>query len=72
MLHSSTANRGDKPRSALIFQYRAADNVALGGATAHYGFGMIVRGANPYQARLLDGTLVKLPGEIKDPLQRDG
>jgi phytanoyl-CoA hydroxylase len=72
MLHSSTANRGDKPRSVLIFQYRAADNVALAGATSHYGFGMMVRGENPYQARMLDGTIVKLPGEIKDPLQRDG
>jgi phytanoyl-CoA hydroxylase len=72
MLHSSTANRGTRPRSVLIFQYRAADNVALGGATTHYGFGMTVRGATPYRARLLDGTLVALPGEIKDPLQRDG
>jgi hypothetical protein len=31
-----------------------------------------VRGENPYTARMLDGTIVKLPGEIKDPLQRDG
>src|SRR6266567_5007278 len=31
MLHSSTANRGTKPRSAMVIQYRAADNVALGG-----------------------------------------
>jgi ectoine hydroxylase-related dioxygenase (phytanoyl-CoA dioxygenase family) len=72
MLHSSTANRGVAPRSALIIQYRAADNVALGGSMAHFGFGLTVRGANPYQARLLDGTRVALPGEIKDPLQRDG
>jgi ectoine hydroxylase-related dioxygenase (phytanoyl-CoA dioxygenase family) len=72
MLHSSTANRGVAPRSALIVQYRAADNVALGGSMAHFGFGLTVRGANLYQARLLDGTRVALPGEIKDPLQRDG
>jgi phytanoyl-CoA hydroxylase len=72
MLHSSTANGGAAPRSVLIFQYRAADNVALGGATTHFGFGLTVRGRNPYQARLLDGSVVKLPGEIKDPLQRDG
>ena len=39
---------------------------------SHFGFGMMVRGTNPYQARLLDGTIIKLPGEIKDPLQRDG
>ncbi len=72
MLHSSTANRGDKPRSVLIFQYRAADNVQLGGSSGAFGAGMIVRGENPYRARLLDGTIVHLPGEIKDPLQRDG
>jgi phytanoyl-CoA hydroxylase len=72
MLHSSTANLGDKPRSVLIFQFRAADNVLLGGSSGAYGAGTIVRGANPYEARLLDGTVVKLPGEIKDPLQRDG
>jgi ectoine hydroxylase-related dioxygenase (phytanoyl-CoA dioxygenase family) len=72
MLHSSTANLGSNPRSVLIFQFRAADNVLLGGSGGAYGHGTIVRGENPYQARLLDGTVVKLPGEIKDPLQRDG
>jgi ectoine hydroxylase-related dioxygenase (phytanoyl-CoA dioxygenase family) len=72
MLHGSTANLGDKPRSAVVLQYRSADNVALGGAMTHYGFGMMVRGQNPFQARLLDGSIIKLPGEIKDPLQRDG
>ena len=72
MLHSSTANRGDRPRSVLIFQYRAADNAQLGGSSGAFGAGMIVRGENPYRARLLDGTIVRLPGEIKDPLQRDG
>lgn len=72
MLHSSTANRGDKPRSVLIFQYRAADNIELAGARAHFGFGMMVHGENPYQARMLDGSVIALPGEIKDPLQRDG
>ena len=72
MLHSSTANLGDKPRSVLIFQFRAADNAQLGGSSGAFGVGMIVRGENPYQARLFDGRVVKLPGEIKDPLQRDG
>jgi phytanoyl-CoA hydroxylase len=72
MLHSSTANLGDKPRSVLIFQFRAADNVLLGGSGGAYGAGTIVRGENPFTARMLDGTVVKLPGEIKDPLQRDG
>jgi ectoine hydroxylase-related dioxygenase (phytanoyl-CoA dioxygenase family) len=71
MLHSSTANRGAMPRSAMVIQYRAADNVALGGNMANPGFGMQVRGANPYRARMMGGT-VKLPGKIDDPLQRDG
>ena len=73
MLHSSTANRGTKPRSAVIIQYRAADNVQLSpGLTDRPGFGMQVRGENPYRARLLDGTVVLLPTPIKDPTQRDG
>jgi hypothetical protein len=33
---------------------------------------MLIRGENPYQARLLDGTIVRLPTPIKDPTQRDG
>jgi len=72
MLHSSTANLGTHPRSVLIFQFRAADNVLLGGSGGAYGAGTMVRGENPYLARMLDGSIVKLPGEIKDPLQRDG
>ena len=62
MLHSSTANRGTKPRSAVIIQYRAADNVQLSPDWPDRpGFGMQIRGVNPYQARLLDGTIVPLP-----------
>jgi phytanoyl-CoA hydroxylase len=71
MLHSSTANRGTRPRSAMVIQYRAADNVALGGNMSQAGFGMQVRGANPYRVRMMAGTF-KLPGQIDDPLQRDG
>ena len=71
MLHSSTANRGTKPRSAMVIQYRAADNVALGGNTSNVGFGLQVRGVNPYTVRMMGGTF-KLPGKIEDPLQRDG
>jgi ectoine hydroxylase-related dioxygenase (phytanoyl-CoA dioxygenase family) len=72
MLHSSTANLGARPRSVLIFQLRAADNAQLGGSAGAHGAGTMVRGTNPYQARLFDGRIIKLPGEIKDPLQRDG
>lgn len=72
MLHSSAANLGSRPRSALTFQYRAADAVALGGRMSGPRFGMTVRGENPHRARLLDGSFIDLPGEISDPLQRDG
>ena len=72
MLHSSTANKGTKPRSVLIFQFRASDNIQLGGSAGAFGAGMQLLGENPYRARMLDGRIVKLPGEIKDPLQRDG
>ena len=71
MLHSSTANRGTRPRSAMVIQYRAADNVALGGNMSNPGFGLQVRGPNPYRVRMIGGTF-KLPGQIDDPLQRDG
>jgi phytanoyl-CoA hydroxylase len=71
MLHSSTANRGTKPRSAMVIQYRAADNVALGGNMSNAGFGLQVRGENPYRVRMIEG-MFKLPGKIEDPLQRDG
>jgi phytanoyl-CoA hydroxylase len=73
MLHSSTANRGTRPRSAVIIQYRAADNVQLSPSSSDRpGSGMQVRGVNPYRARLFDGTVVLLPTPIKDPTQRDG
>jgi ectoine hydroxylase-related dioxygenase (phytanoyl-CoA dioxygenase family) len=72
MLHSSAANLGSRPRSALILQYRAADCVALGGRMSGPGFGMTVRGEGLHRARLFDGTVVDLPGHIADPLQRDG
>src|SRR5262245_16937063 len=71
MLHSSTANRGTKPRSAMVIQYRAADNAELGGNKDRVGNGLQVRGENPYRARMIAGTF-KLPGKIEDPLQRDG
>jgi ectoine hydroxylase-related dioxygenase (phytanoyl-CoA dioxygenase family) len=71
MLHSSAANRGTRPRSAMVIQYRAADNVALGGNTSNAGFGLQVRGENPYRVRMLGGEF-RLPGQISNPLQRDG
>jgi len=71
MLHSSTANRGTRPRTAMVIQYRAADNAELGGNKDRMHNGLQVRGVNPYRARMIAGTF-KLPGQIEDPLQRDG
>jgi phytanoyl-CoA hydroxylase len=71
MLHSSGANRGVRPRSAMVIQYRAADNIQLSGHVGHFGNGLQVRGVNPYRVRMIAGTF-KLPGQIDDPLQRDG
>jgi phytanoyl-CoA hydroxylase len=71
MLHSSTANRGTRPRSAMVIQYRAADNAELGGSKDRAHNGLQLRGVNPYRARMIAGTF-KLPGQIEDPLQRDG
>ena len=59
------------PRSAMVIQYPAADNAELGGNKDRFGNGLQVRGVNPYRARMIGGTF-KLPGQIADPLQRDG
>ncbi len=71
MLHSSGPNRGTQPRSAIVIQYRAADNLQLSGNTGHFGNGLQIRGSNPYRVRMIAGTF-RLPGQISDPLQRDG
>ncbi|MHB8574579.1 MAG: phytanoyl-CoA dioxygenase family protein [Dehalococcoidia bacterium] len=71
MLHSSLANTTDKPRSAMVIQYRAADNVQVGGHTGHFGWGLQIRGANPHRVRMIEGAF-GLPGVITNPLQRDG
>jgi ectoine hydroxylase-related dioxygenase (phytanoyl-CoA dioxygenase family) len=71
MLHSSTANLGTQPRTAMVIQYRAADNAELGGSQGRVHNGLQLRGVNPYRARMIAGTF-KLPGQIDDPLQRDG
>lgn len=75
LLHSSNANMTNNPRSTLIFQYRAADTIQLfdyGHSQPGPEFGMLLRGERPYVARLLDGSLVKLPPPIDDPIARDG
>ena len=65
-LHSSKPNRSPRPRRALIFTFRAADAVQLGGRTNYAGYGMQLRGVNPYRARLVGGIL-SLPRENTDP-----
>jgi ectoine hydroxylase-related dioxygenase (phytanoyl-CoA dioxygenase family) len=65
-LHSSKPNRSPRPRRALIFTYRAADAIQLGGRTNYAGYGMQVRGENPYRARLVSGVF-NLPRESTDP-----
>jgi hypothetical protein len=43
----------------------------MGGNMSNAGFGLQVRGVNPYTVRMIGGSF-KLPGKIDDPLQRDG
>jgi ectoine hydroxylase-related dioxygenase (phytanoyl-CoA dioxygenase family) len=69
VLHSSKPNRSLRPRRALIFTFRAADAVQLGGRTNYAGFGMQLRGQNPHRARLVAGVL-ELPRESTDPRVR--
>ncbi len=37
----------------------------------HYGWGMQIRGEPLYRVRMIEG-IFGLPGQISDPLQRDG
>ncbi|MEP7308775.1 MAG: phytanoyl-CoA dioxygenase family protein [Acidobacteriota bacterium] len=55
LLHSSTANFGAASRNAIFFDYRAADNVQLGGATGPHR-GLLVRGVDPLSVRMMPGT----------------
>jgi ectoine hydroxylase-related dioxygenase (phytanoyl-CoA dioxygenase family) len=55
LLHSSDPNRSTHPRCAIVIQYRSADNVQLGGSTNHFGWGMQIRGSNPFVVRMVEG-----------------
>jgi ectoine hydroxylase-related dioxygenase (phytanoyl-CoA dioxygenase family) len=68
-VHGSASNRSSRPRRALIFTFRAADAVQIGGRTDYAGFGMQLRGRNPHRARLVAGV-VALPRESTDPRVR--
>ena len=60
LLHSSKANRTDRPRPALSFWYRAADNLQVGGPTDIPGLGLQVRGIDPGVVRM-DAQTCRLP-----------
>lgn len=64
--HGSLPNRSTSPRRSLILQYRAADNVQLGGRTDHAGYGEVVAGRPLRRARLEAGEFA-LPAESTDP-----
>ena len=68
LLHSSRANRTDRPRPALSFWYRAADNVQVGGPTDIPGLGLQVRGVDPGVVRM-DAQTCRLPIPARRPLR---
>ena len=63
MLHGSAVSKNNKPRSAIVIWYRAADNLELGGPKSHFGYGLQVRGVDPGVARMIEGV-VRLPYRI--------
>lgn len=70
MLHGSAASKSDRPRSAIVIWYRAADNFQLHGPTSHFGYGLQLRGVDPGTVRMVEGV-VKLPYQAKGPSTRD-
>jgi phytanoyl-CoA hydroxylase len=55
LLHSSAENHDTAMRNAILFDYRAADNVQLGGAVGP-SRGLLVRGKDPLSVRMMAGT----------------
>jgi phytanoyl-CoA hydroxylase len=62
-LHSSGANHSDRPRSSLIFEYRATDARQIAGATDPIGWGTQVRGTDKGTVRMVEGTF-HIPGKV--------
>jgi phytanoyl-CoA hydroxylase len=62
-LHSSGANHSDRPRSSLIFEYRATDARQIAGATDPIGWGTQVRGSDKGTVRMVEGTF-RVPGKV--------
>ena len=61
LLHSSAPNFSAAPRNVIFLDYRAADNVQLGGATGP-SRGLLIRGVDPLSVRMMPGTF-----RIRDP-----
>jgi ectoine hydroxylase-related dioxygenase (phytanoyl-CoA dioxygenase family) len=62
-LHSSGANHSDRPRSSLIFEYRATDARQIAGATDPIGWGLQVRGADRGMVRMIESSF-HVPGKV--------
>lgn len=62
-LHSSGANRSDRPRSSLIFEYRATDARQIAGATDPVGWGTQVRGVDKGTVRMVAASF-HMPGKV--------
>jgi ectoine hydroxylase-related dioxygenase (phytanoyl-CoA dioxygenase family) len=62
-LHSSGANRSDRPRSSLIFEYRATDARQIAGATDPVGWGTQLRGTDEGMVRMVASTF-RAPGKV--------
>jgi phytanoyl-CoA hydroxylase len=71
MLHGSKAGKGDRPRSAIVIWYRAADNLELCGPEDHFGYGLQVRGIDPGVVRMVEGV-VTMPYRPGGPPEQDG
>lgn len=62
-LHSSGANHSDRPRSSLIFEYRATDARQIAGATDPIGWGTQLRGADKGMVRMVASSF-HIPGKV--------
>jgi ectoine hydroxylase-related dioxygenase (phytanoyl-CoA dioxygenase family) len=62
-LHSSGANRSERSRSSLIFEYRATDARQIAGATDPIGWGTQVRGVDNGMVRMVASSF-HVPGKV--------
>ena len=72
-LHASYPNRSTNPRRGLVYQIGAGDSIQLGG-NLHKVWGTWLKGQDPLQARLPDGTTYRLTAPLtnKGGLQPTG